>query len=220
MFAVKGLLAVSVVVVVTACGGGALVNQNSNFQQGDVEFCGVNLTFSSKPNSVSKVKLDQYLDSFGSYIKNNITGLYSENHHLVEVALCLCNAEVSKSLSKWQTPISPSAESINLKKDMIDGIGSSESWDFIDSKSNTKTSYKVVDLSSRSSCQLIQHVISPATSSNNYFPFLTSIAETKSKIVKTLTPKERLIQLDALRKDGLINQTDYDEKKKEILNLL
>lgn len=223
MLVPKRLFMLGIFASITACGGGALVNQNSDKQSGEVEFCSVNMTFSSKPNSVPKHQIEQYLDTFGRYIKNNLTGLYSENHHLVEVALCLCK-DVSESSgsasSQWNTRITPHTDSINFKKDNIDGIGSSESWDFFDIKSNTKTSFKVIDLSSRSSCQLILQVATPSNSINNNYEFLSSTTETRSKTNKKNTPKERLIQLDALKKDGLITQSEFEIKKKIILDSL
>jgi len=225
MLIAKILLTVSVTTALTACGGGALVNQNSNTQQGETEFCGVSVTFASKPRQIPKHQLEEFLDAFGRYIKNNITGLFSENHHLIETALCVCKdtSEVSNRASdQWKTNITPSSDSINFKKDTIDGIGATESWDYTDAKSNTKFSYKVIDLSSRSSCQLVMSVARPANSSEKYFSFLNSISESKSNITNKVksTPKDRLIQLDALRKDGLINQADYDLKKKMILDQL
>jgi len=219
----KWLLSIIAAISLVACGGGTVLNARSDGIQAETDFCGVSITFTSKPRPVPKQQIEEYLDTFGRHIKNSLIGLYSENHQLTEAALCLCKdtSEVSnRSSTTWKTNITPHIDSVNFKNDIIDGIGPTESWNYIDVKSNIANSFKVIDLSSRSSCQLMLQVITPANSQNRYFPFLNSTTEIRSKAISKNTPKDRLIQLDAMRKDGLINQADYDAKKKSILDSL
>lgn len=153
--------------LLTACGGGAVLNQSSNNLQEDTEFCGVNIKFSDKPKIVSKRESDEFLESFGKFVKNNLTGLYVDKHQLTEVAFCLCTDTTEPT--GMTTQMSPGKGATNIKETIINGIGPSESWDLINSP--RKTHYKIIDLSSRSSCQLIQYVVTPVNSSN-YSTFL------------------------------------------------
>jgi hypothetical protein len=201
----------------TACGGGAVLNKNSNTLQADVEFCGVNIIFSDKPKIVAKSDIEKILEKIGKFVKNNATGLYVDMHHLTEVAICVCQDTNEPSVMK--TVISSGNEATNFNINIIDGIGRTESWDVI--QSATKTQVKIIDLQSRSTCQLMQSATTPVNTIS-YPAFLNSVTEIKSKATKqnSNTPKDRLIQLEELRTNNLISQSEYEIKKKAILDSL
>lgn len=211
----KLILVVVAATSLVACGGGAVLNPSNSNIPAETEFCGVSIKFTDKPKLMSKSELDTLRESFGKFLKYEITAMWSDNYHLTEVAICQC-LDISESYG-MVTKTTPASDATDINKDVISGIGPSTTW--IHTQSQRKLYFRVVDLYPRNRCELLQFAVTPINNTS-YPSFLKSVSEIKSKIAVGInsSPKERLIQLEALKRDGLINQSDYDAKKKSIID--
>lgn len=215
------IIFISITFFLTGCGGGALLNVNPNEPQIETKFCGVSLKFSGNPRNMNENEIKPLRDSYGNYENYKITGLLLDKYHLSEAAYCICGKIHSfGSEINFNQSISPTDGSKKYIDRVIDGIGIVKSWDSIISPLH-KYRYQFTNPSAEPACHFIQIVQVPENSNDgiNFLNSLSAIGSNDNSLPK-ITLRERLMQLDALKKDGLITQSEYDSKKKIILNSL
>ena len=206
-FCMKRPLVVLAATSLVACGGGAVLNQQNNEVQTETEFCGVSVKFSGKTRSFTKYENDEIAKVLGNFDNFNITGLYFDKYQLEESMACICRSVVTKKFL-----INPNYFE-NVKQSNIGDVGMVTYYE--NNESLIMNRYQYIIPINDSSCQILQSTKSLSSSpyKSSFFDSL-SLIRLKSNSSVTSTIKERLIQLDILKKDGLITQSEYDGKRK------
>ncbi len=181
-------------------------------------FCGVRMKFSGEPKAFSKQEEEDALKEFGNWVITKVIGLKMSRYSIYESAMCLCSNE-NETLGMI-SPISASKNSTDVKQGLIEGIGKTESWIQEDLSNNLKFYYRVINLYPKATCQVLQYVAT--TLDNKSYPnFLSSVSAPNSATNNLEdTPLNSILKLEELRKNGQINPSDYETKKKAILDSL
>jgi hypothetical protein len=189
-------------------------------KQTGTDFCGVKIKFSDKPKIVPDKELKWVSDLLGPYDKYNISGQINIGYKLMEMAICICREDEISSMVIFNG-IAPAENASHYAKRNIPNIGPSESWQTNDESTKTKSTHQFTRISFQPLCAILQGVSTPENS-NDGLNFINSLGEIKSSenSLPVTTARERLLQLESLKKDGLITQSEYEVKKKNILDSL
>ena len=213
---------VSVVLALALVGCAPMQDSRGGGQSSVVELkaCGVRVTFSGNPKKMSADQIQEGRASLGEYYKWEVDGWVSSQFRLAQVAMCICRDSPFVQLDLEAEPngfIGSTRRAVD-----VEGVGAGNT--FYGERSPTERQrIQLVGTRMFPNCAVMQIVVSPPADDGVEGPFFSSL--TSSTVAArqsrpTGNVADRLRQLEQLRKDGVISNDEYTNRRRVILDSL
>lgn len=194
----------------------------------DIARCNVRVIFSGVSRELSKLELNQLSAQASKYYKWQISGYAYEEYRRQEMAICLCrDAPFTKpETMEIAARLTATSDSTLQPVFAADPPGESVYGLSRDEATNTPGRFRLLRPNGVDSCLLIQTLV-PRWDQDKPSAFFAGVSSLPSAVEKSATPvtknssvAERLKQLQQLLDDKLITRSEYDQRRKAIVEQL
>ncbi len=210
----RSAFAMTAMLAIGGCGGGAMINSKIDSVKADTEFCGVKVKFTGNPKKATAREIESISEIFGSFEKIDISALYFSQYQLEESMVCLCR---EKPIQKFLIYPNSQKGVENIKERSIEDVGNATQFEKTDTPLFYR--YQYVVPTNDSACHIFQVAKTPVGTGFNE-AFFDSIASPKLKSPQgnpSRTVEQRLLEIKSLMDKGLITKEQYDQKSLDIL---
>lgn len=187
----------------------------------DLQSCRVSVQFSGTPSTLTSAEMQSFAKSLGDYAKWDVTAWRFTKFRLVELAVCMCrDYPIPESELGSMTGWNEGAGSQTVKEELG---ATSEFW--LDKSADEKLRMQIIKFKDLDRCVMAQYVQSPDpyVESRRFFSSPTPLAKVTGAPLGSPSKgsvAERLRQLDQLRKDRLITEEEYSNRRRVVLDSL